>query len=318
MNVIYERRADESEGWYERLRLWLFMGSTWSLAQVHEYASALAEGMLEEDAEERLPTDFGSWQQAAERYGWRERVLAYEQAMRERALAEANRAEPEELRMVATLLQQVNQALQRAALFDLSRDEARAFLPTLRLFFRDLFRLHRDALQAVAASSDVAAGERMAMSADELMEALNKIGGLHQLLADLRQVTDAPLSEATWQPLRDLLAQLYPDEASARRIADQAQLDGTRIHFAARALDRWHALLTEASHAGYMEKVIAVALAEYPNNRDLVDVVIRYRRAVEEKAFGQPKKPRQPRGRRRAPASKKPVPKKPAQKEQAP
>src|SRR5690606_22399596 len=84
---------------------------------------------------------------------------------------------------------------------------------------------------------------------------------------------------ASWRPLRDLLAHFYPDEAGARRMAAQARLDSTRIHFSARAVDTWHAILTEAAHAGHMEQMIEAVQQEYGTNPELVRAILRYRQS---------------------------------------
>jgi hypothetical protein len=91
--------------------------------------------------------------------------------------------------------------------------------------------------------------------------------------------TTSTAHEESWRPLRDLLAQFYPDESSARRIAAQAHLDSARIHFSARAVDSWHAILTEAAHAGLLDGVIQAVQQEYGANTALAQAVQRVRQS---------------------------------------
>ncbi|MEZ4865838.1 MAG: tetratricopeptide repeat protein [Caldilineaceae bacterium] len=69
--------------------------------------------------------------------------------------------------------------------------------------------------------------------------------------------------------LRSILTQLYPDESSARRIADDAGLNTQHIAFSARAIDSWHAILTEANSQNCIPALINIILDEYPNNLEL-------------------------------------------------
>ena len=90
--------------------------------------------------------------------------------------------------------------------------------------------------------------------------------------------------------------------ASARRIADQAHLDGARIHFSARAVDSWHAILTEAAHAGRLEQIIQAVQQEYGANAELAKAVRHVRKAQMEAGM-QSEDSRQPQkrpGRRKA------------------
>jgi hypothetical protein len=86
--------------------------------------------------------------------------------------------------------------------------------------------------------------------------------------------------EGAWLPLRDVLATLYGDESSARRVAAQAELEVGRIAFDPRALECWHAILGEAAHGGQVGALIKVALMEYAGNAALHRAVLHYSEAA--------------------------------------
>src|SRR5690349_17517480 len=69
--------------------------------------------------------------------------------------------------------------------------------------------------------------------------------------------------------LRNLLAELYEDVPSARRIVTDADLDASRIAFSTRALDTWDAILTEATKVRKVEPLLHVILQEYPDHEQL-------------------------------------------------
>jgi hypothetical protein len=291
MTNQWDRQADETDEWYDRFALYLYMGSNRTLAAAHAFAARLAKGAAH--------GHLNSWRRVAAKYQWRERAAAYDaagggrQTRRDGSVGErtSERTDDERLRMVVELLRQVYGVLRQAELATLTREEARQSLPTLRLFFRDLLRLYQSEAAQMAASNE--AGGAM-LSADDFLRLIAESDEVRSLLADLARANDSMANEAWWQPLRDVLAQLYPDEASARRIAAQAHLDSTRIHFAPRAVDGWHAILTEAAHTGLMEGVIAATQAEYGANRDLIRAIRHYRQArtrTETKREAQGKRP---------------------------
>jgi hypothetical protein len=234
--MTWDRQTGETEEWYERFSLYLYMGPERTIAAAHAFATRLAKGAAH--------GQLSSWRRAAQRHQWKERAAAFDAELCRKALASDER-----LQMIAELLHQVYSVLRHADLLTLSKEEARHLLPTFRLFFRDLLQFHQ-------------------------------VEVAHFLAADIRRVSEAPTSEDTWRPLRDALVKLYPDEASARRIAAQAHLDSARIHFSARAVDGWHAILTEAVHAGQVEKVIQVVEVEYRANRELAEAVRHYRQST--------------------------------------
>lgn len=284
MTTSWERYAGETEAWYDRFKVYLYMGPDRTLAAAHDLVTRLAKGAAH--------PQLSSWRRAAQRNQWQERAAAYDAELRRKVLASDER-----LLMVAELLHQVYAVLRHADMPALSKEEARQLLPTLRLFFRDLLQFHQTAAAQLLVAKEgensrstgsAHKGSDTELSADDLVKFLTEIGGWQALLADIERVTAAIITEdeaqeekevAAWRPLRDVLAQFYPDEASARRMAAQADLDSTRIHFSARAVDTWHAILTEAAHAGHLEHVIEAVQEEYGTNPELARAIARYRTA---------------------------------------
>ena len=62
-----------------------------------------------------------------------------------------------------------------------------------------------------------------------------------------------------------VLAELYSDPESIRRVAHEANVDLTRVAFAPRAADTWHAIIQEAERQSRTAALAAIAVREYPN-----------------------------------------------------
>lgn len=60
------------------------------------------------------------------------------------------------------------------------------------------------------------------------------------------------------------LATLYPTEADARRVVDEAGIPAGRIAFSGQAAASWHAVVVEADKQDMLPALVAVALDEYP------------------------------------------------------
>jgi hypothetical protein len=90
----------------------------------------------------------------------------------------------------------------------------------------------------------------------------------------------APGAAASLQTLRDVLATLYPDETSIRRVAMQTPLDVAHIGFSPRAVDTWHAVLQEATHSGRLDALMDGAAGEYPEHPGLRQAIDALRQAV--------------------------------------
>lgn len=85
--------------------------------------------------------------------------------------------------------------------------------------------------------------------------------------------------------LRNVLAQLFSDEPSIRRIVDDAGLDGRKIDFGSSAINIWHFVLTEAEKVDRVEALFrAVESAGYGNNRKFRDARQAYYRLLGEAA----------------------------------
>lgn len=73
--------------------------------------------------------------------------------------------------------------------------------------------------------------------------------------------------------LHDVLAELYADEESARRIVRDVGLDTTRVSFNAKAVNTWSSIVNEATAQGRLADVIRVVLKEYPAYERLLDTL---------------------------------------------
>lgn len=263
MERSWERLPDEPERWYARFEVYRLIGPNRSLLGVYRLVTQLL------GRSGRAPGQ--AWHQAAQRWHWQARAQAWDAAeeARLRALIHTQDLDPHVQRhvMVDQLLNAVYAVLTTADLTGMDREEARRVLPTLRGLLRDLLAAHRS-------ESDIqtSQGEVAPFTADELRQAQVE-------LERWRSAWPAEASSAArgdWLPLRDVLAGLYADEASARRVAGQAGLMLTRIAFSPPAVNIWYAVLTEAARAGRMAEVIAMVQGEYGRNADLQQAVARY------------------------------------------
>jgi WD40 repeat protein len=74
--------------------------------------------------------------------------------------------------------------------------------------------------------------------------------------------------------LNSILANIYPTESSARRIAEASRLNASSIDFSGASKDRWAAILKEAKHQQLILTLLDTVLGkdEYPNNPDLQQI----------------------------------------------
>jgi len=84
--------------------------------------------------------------------------------------------------------------------------------------------------------------------------------------------------------LRDILAVLYPDAESAKRVAYDAGLNVIRIVFDTKAVNYWHNILDEATNADRVQSLVDVALAEYTNHVELRNIYKEYCDSVAQKS----------------------------------
>lgn len=84
------------------------------------------------------------------------------------------------------------------------------------------------------------------------------------------------IDQSVWSTLRDALADLYPDEISARRVAHDAALNSSLIQFNSQSKNNWHAILVEANKSDQkLIELIRIVLLEYGDNYNLRDVCIK-------------------------------------------
>lgn len=79
---------------------------------------------------------------------------------------------------------------------------------------------------------------------------------------------------------RNVLANLYPDEASIRRIIADAELTLGQIALHSTARNNWHAVLTEAVKVDQLELLLGVVADEYGKNKNFQAVLAAYQRST--------------------------------------
>ncbi len=77
--------------------------------------------------------------------------------------------------------------------------------------------------------------------------------------------------------LRAVLATLYTDEASARRIVADTGMETARIAFTSQATNNWHAILSEADKTSQVDALLTVVRREYGENTQLGEAVTAWR-----------------------------------------
>lgn len=277
MSRTWARRPGEPALWYDRFTVYCNLGPNRTLSAAYRHV-AQRDGLTKK----KVP-DY--WRRQAARWNWAVRAAAWDTA---HAVATAGvgavdgaeavdpgevRNGPDRRRMVEQLLAIVFSVLVQADLDGMSSEEARRALPTLRLFFKDLLAAHRLEVEADGQDEDGV----LPFTADELRAAQDHLA-VWQASWPMRGQRAPPQSldaGTRWLPLRDVLARLYPDEAGARRLAAQGGLDASQIAFGGRAVDRWHAILTEAIFVDRLGDLVLVALAEYGNHPGLRSAIKR-------------------------------------------
>lgn len=77
------------------------------------------------------------------------------------------------------------------------------------------------------------------------------------------------MSEHFFARLRDTLADLYQEEADARRITYDAGVDGKNVSFSSKAITTWTAILLQTQKEGKIDRLMNVTLNDYPENKNL-------------------------------------------------
>ncbi|HXF62758.1 MAG TPA: effector-associated domain EAD1-containing protein, partial [Caldilineaceae bacterium] len=273
MQAIWKQRPNEPDLWYARFELYRLLGPRRSLVKVYRLSMRLEEQPV------RKPGPL--WYAMAKEWDWRLRAAAWDTALEVRAAQQQEpRRDPyaDRRAKLDELIAGVLKALDEADLKNLERDEARRILPTLRGLLRDLMAAQRSEAglrQAAEPVSQDALSADMLRQVDLELERWQSDRGLAPLAGpvDRRLPGPAPPSGPAdgerRAALRDVLASLYPDEASARRVAAQAGLEVGRISFSAQAVNNWHAILTEAERSDQLQTLIQVVRSEYGANRAL-------------------------------------------------
>ena len=145
----WEQQPDEPPEWYERFHVYLNLGSSRSLsAAFRAWAGSTGKHS-------------GAVSNVSKEWNWKERALAYDQANREEkaAFEAAREAEARErrLRRLEKIIEDSAAALDVADLKNLTQQEARALLPSLRLLFSSAVELQRRELQSAPASDHLPA-----------------------------------------------------------------------------------------------------------------------------------------------------------------
>jgi V8-like Glu-specific endopeptidase len=73
----------------------------------------------------------------------------------------------------------------------------------------------------------------------------------------------------TFANLNEILANLYPTETDARRIATKSGLRAAQIDFSGSSIGRWFNVLDHANHRSKVDDVVAYALQENPDDDSL-------------------------------------------------
>ncbi|MEZ4726263.1 MAG: effector-associated domain EAD1-containing protein [Caldilineaceae bacterium] len=87
---------------------------------------------------------------------------------------------------------------------------------------------------------------------------------------------DAPFAQPNnghliFAALRDVLADLYPEENDARVVVDDTGLDAKQIPFSSRAQTNWDNILAEAIRQAHLDPLLKAALAAYGQYRLLIE-----------------------------------------------
>lgn len=80
--------------------------------------------------------------------------------------------------------------------------------------------------------------------------------------------------------LRNILATLYPDGRSIRRVVDDAGVDSSKMDIDTHALNSWHSVLSEAEKNHQIEAILKTVEVEYGNNQTFQAAYHHYRQTI--------------------------------------
>ena len=226
-SVAWEKRSDEPLAWFNRFERYRLLGPQRSLEAASQRCAEV-EG-------QRCPTSSRTWCDASRR--WQERAQAWD-ATQPSPLPgeeEAHRsdARQERLGMISKILKDLYVTLNLADLPNLEPDEARQFLPTLRLFFRDMLAAHRTEMGDDENGGH--SGQIPIYTADDLVEAAKRLRAWRATTGraangDTPSVaTPAQLPHATLLVVIGADASLRIDLAALRKVKRQTGLGFHRL-----------------------------------------------------------------------------------------
>lgn len=83
--------------------------------------------------------------------------------------------------------------------------------------------------------------------------------------------------------LRKVLAYLYADELSIRRVIDDSGIDSARITFSGSIINIWHSILIEAKKTGQVDNLLSAVEYEYGGNLELQKACQNYRTLTDQR-----------------------------------
>ncbi|MFN8463933.1 MAG: hypothetical protein U0X20_00220 [Caldilineaceae bacterium] len=173
----WDPRPDEPSLWYSRFGIYLRLGVSRSIEKCHRDCSEVEGRPLDEKKRSTRPG--ANWYQVAREWEWEERAKAWDAEQRE-ILAASDRerrfdGRERRLALVDEYLTGAAFVLAAANLTKVDQEEARAWLPFMRLFFKDLVLLHRGELELFARENAEANADRPAITADDLRQAQREL-----------------------------------------------------------------------------------------------------------------------------------------------
>ena len=141
---VWDRLPGEPTGWFDRFEIYRALGPDRSIEQCYHAWVDAAGGSAKAH---RGPRPSRHWYAAAHRYDWTGGAHAYDDNFRQQLrAAEADQrfdARRRRLALVGGLLEGVGAALSRLDFDQLTVDEVRELLPTLRIMLKDLVQMER-------------------------------------------------------------------------------------------------------------------------------------------------------------------------------
>ena len=171
---LWKPQPYEAGKMYTRFELYLSLGPQRTVSLAHKKAREETGALYAGLRVEALST----WMHTAQMWGWSERAQAWDEYNRGK-MAERNEERRIELRerrigIISEQLDRVEQAMRAAALDELTAEQARAMLPTLRLLLRDMLEQQRVDVEPLA----VVYGEEqelLLVTADDLRAATREL-----------------------------------------------------------------------------------------------------------------------------------------------